>query len=86
MNKSFLGRGFSFPLTTDASGNVRLSQYEENIEQCIRLVLGTAPGERIYRPLFGCKIHDYVFAPNNAHTSSNWISPLHTPCTSFPKK
>lgn len=68
MNKSFLGRGFSFPLATDAAGNVRMSQYEENIEQCIRVVLGTAPGERIYRPLFGCKIHDYIFAPNNAHT------------------
>lgn len=68
MNKSFLGRGFTFPLATDAAGGIRMSQFEQNIEECIRIVLGTAPGERLYRPLFGCRIHDLVFAPNNAHT------------------
>ena len=68
MSKSFLGRGISFPLGTDGAGGLKMSEHERNIEECIRLVLGTAPGERIYRPLFGCRVHDYVFAPNNAHT------------------
>lgn len=68
MNRSFLGRGISFPLGVDGAGGVALSQHEQNIEQCIRIILGTAPGERLYRPRFGSKIHDYVFAPNNAHT------------------
>ncbi len=66
--RSFLGRGIGYPLRVDGSGGVALSSYEENIEECIRIVLGTAPGERIYRPEFGCRVHDYVFAPNNAHT------------------
>lgn len=68
MTKSFLGRGFSHPLATDAAGGIKLSQYEDNIEECVQIILGTAPGERIYRPLFGCRIHDMIFAPNDAHT------------------
>lgn len=68
MNKSFLGRGIGFPLRIDSAGGLSMSAYEQNIEECIRIVLGTAPGERIYRPEFGCRIHDQVFAPNNAHT------------------
>ncbi len=68
MSKSFLGRGISFPFGTDGAGGVGMSEHERNIEECIRLVLGTAPGERLYRPHFGCRVHDYVFAPNNAHT------------------
>ena len=68
MNRSFLGRGLKFPLTTDASGGVAISSHEENIEESIRIILGTAVGERVYRPDFGCRIHDLVFAPNNAHT------------------
>ncbi len=68
VDKSFLGRGFSFPFHTDASGGLSLSAYEENIKQSINLVLGTALGERVYRPTFGSRIHDYLFAPNNDHT------------------
>lgn len=68
MSGSFLGQGIAFPLGTDGGGGLALSAHEKNIEECVRIVLGTAPGERLYRPLFGCRIHDYVFAPNNAHT------------------
>jgi phage baseplate assembly protein W len=39
------------------------------IEEAIRLVLGTAPGERPMRPEFGCGIHDYVFAPGDGATT-----------------
>ncbi|MBI4576613.1 MAG: GPW/gp25 family protein [Planctomycetes bacterium] len=45
-----------------------MSRHDENIEESIRLILGTAPGERLMRPEFGCAIHDLIFAPNNAHT------------------
>lgn len=68
MSKSFLGKGFRFPLGVDGTGGIALSAHEENIEECIRIILGTAPGERVYRPEFGCRAHDFVFAPNNAHT------------------
>lgn len=68
MSKSFLGRGISFPLRTDGSGGLAMSAYEENIRECIRIILGTALGERVYRPDFGCQMHDLIFEPNNAHT------------------
>jgi hypothetical protein len=70
VNRSFLGKGISFALGTDAHGGLAMSAYDDNIEECIRIVLGTAPGERLYRPMFGSRIHDLVFAPNNAHTRS----------------
>lgn len=68
MSKSFLGRGIAFPLGTDGSGGLAMSAYEENIRQGIHLVIGTALGERLYRPEFGCRIHDLIFEPNNSHT------------------
>jgi hypothetical protein len=45
-----------------------MSQYEDNIYESIIIILGTALGERVMRPDFGCAIHDLVFAPNNANT------------------
>lgn len=44
----------------------RLAQerdYAEHVEQLIRQVLLTAPGERINRPDFGCGVNRLVFAP-----------------------
>lgn len=70
MKKSFLGKGWRFPVSINERGNVDLSEYEENIEESICLILGTALGERVMRPDFGCKIHDFIFYPNNATTSS----------------
>lgn len=46
----------------DPQGLVRMSEYEEDIREAIRIVLATAKGERVMRPDFGCGIHDYVFA------------------------
>jgi hypothetical protein len=70
MKKSFLGRGIAFPVTVTPQGGLALSELEKNIEQSILIILGTAPGERVMRPDFGCRVHDYVFYPNNATTAS----------------
>jgi phage baseplate assembly protein W len=71
VNKDFLGRGWSFPFRFDAaSGAVSSSEHEENIRQCVTLVLGTRPGERQMLPEFGCAIHDLVFAPNTQATAN----------------
>jgi phage baseplate assembly protein W len=66
--KDTLGTGWSFPLRVDGRGGIALSRHETDIEQSIRAILGTAKGERRMRPLFGCDIHNLVFAPNNATT------------------
>ena len=67
-NKNFLGVGWNFPIGVDRRRGLAMSRFEENIEQAVRIILGTAFGERVMRPDFGCGIHDYVFAPNNTIT------------------
>jgi uncharacterized protein len=69
-DKDFLGKGLRFPVSINLNGGVSSSQLEENVRQSLFVVLGTAPGERVNRPIFGCRIHDLMFAPNNAMTAA----------------
>jgi uncharacterized protein len=57
----FLCRGWAFPLRLDGSGAFALAEGEDDVDQAIRLILGTAPGERPMRPEYGCAIHDMIF-------------------------
>jgi len=70
VNEEFIGRGWAFPLRTDATGGIALVSREQEIEEAIRLILGTAPGERPMRPEFGCRIHEYVFSSADGTTAS----------------
>jgi phage baseplate assembly protein W len=65
----FIGAGWSYPLGADPTGRVALVTREREIEQSIRLILGTSIGERPMRPDFGCRIHDHVFGPANSATA-----------------
>lgn len=69
MDVDFVGAGWAFPLGTDATGGIALVRREREISEAIRLIVGTAPGERMMRPEFGCRIHDHVFGPANAATA-----------------
>src|SRR5262245_33832699 len=70
----FLGRGWGFPVAgvplarDPEASRFAVAEYEQSVEQGIRIVLSTALGERVMRPSFGCGIHDLVFAPNSAAT------------------
>jgi phage baseplate assembly protein W len=68
MSTDFLGTGWAFPVRVD-DGTVKTSSYENNIKESIRIILGTAKGERQMRPDFGCGIHELVFARNNRATA-----------------
>lgn len=69
MSEQFVGAGWAFPMRTDASGAIALVRREREVEEAIRLVLATAPGERPMRPEFGCALQDFVFAPVNETTA-----------------
>ncbi len=69
MAEKFIGQGWSFPLGTDATGSISLSGDDRDLQKAIRLILGTAKGERPMRPEFGCGIHDFVFAAADATTA-----------------
>jgi phage baseplate assembly protein W len=64
----FVGRGLAWPMQVDHSGSIRLTNGASEIDSSLRLVLITAPGERVMRPEFGCRIHELVFEPVNANT------------------
>lgn len=68
-NREFLGAGWAFPLRTDPTGSIALVSQDREVAESIRIILGTAPGERPMRPDFGCAIHDLVFAPADATTA-----------------
>ena len=70
MSEAFIGAGISFPLRLDPSGALALSTGPQEIEEAIRLILGTSPGERPMRPEFGCRIHEYLFASADSETAN----------------
>ena len=67
-NREFLGQGLAFPLQVNPRGGITLATGERDIEQAIGIILETVPGERVMRPEFGCRVHELIFAPNNAST------------------
>lgn len=68
MNRNLLGRGWASPISSDIKGNIKYSQQEKSIEESLRVILSTTPGERIMRPDFGCAINEIVFTPNTPKT------------------
>jgi uncharacterized protein len=64
----FIGRGFRFPMGVDHTGAIALTSGPEDLDCSIRVVLATAPSERVMRPQFGCRIWDLLFEPVNANT------------------
>jgi phage baseplate assembly protein W len=67
-NREFLGQGWAWPTQINPRGEFSLARGERDIEQAIRIILETHPGERVMRPEFGCRVHDLVFAPYDAAT------------------
>lgn len=67
--RDFLGNGWSFPVSVDAQGGIRLAHQERDIEEAISIILLTPKGQRVMRPEFGCQIHELLFAGNNATTA-----------------
>lgn len=63
-----LGRGFSFPLGINQQGGLAISVEKQSVRESIWLILLTEPGERLYRPTFGCRLSELTFAPINSKT------------------
>jgi phage baseplate assembly protein W len=57
----FIGSGWAFPVGVDATGQIALVSGSREIEQAMRLILSTYPGERPMRPRFGSKLRDFIF-------------------------
>lgn len=56
-DKGFLGTGWSFPPKFDKySKSIVMDSSEVDIENSIRIIIGTYPGERLMNPEFGCAV------------------------------
>jgi phage baseplate assembly protein W len=67
VSDKFIGAGWPLRLP-EGPTEIKTTSGNDHISQSIWIILGTAPGERVMRPDFGCGIHDLVFAVNNAST------------------
>jgi phage baseplate assembly protein W len=64
---SFVGRGFFWPMQVDHTGSIRMTDGAADIDAAMLVVLATAPGERVMRAQFGCRIWDLLFEPVTAN-------------------
>ncbi|MDT4916301.1 MAG: uncharacterized protein QOI15_44 [Pseudonocardiales bacterium] len=74
MSYDFVGAGWAFPLGVDARGGIALARRDQELEQAIRLILATYPGERPMRPEFGSKVRDFVFRSATIDTAAELAS------------
>lgn len=65
-------RSIRYPIGIDRGlGTLREEpSYDLHVEQLMKQVLLTNPGERINRPNFGCGLRQMVFAPNSDVSAS----------------
>jgi uncharacterized protein len=71
MGNAFLGRGWKFPIQVDeTTGRIMMSEFEEDIAESIRIIIGTAKGERMMRPNFGSGVQTFLFALTDSTTIS----------------
>jgi hypothetical protein len=63
---------FAFPFRIDAaSGEAAQASYQDHVDQMIRQVLLTDPGERLCLPTFGAGLRRLVFAPLTAQLQAS---------------
>jgi len=66
----FVGAGWAFPPRVNASGGIALVRRERELEEAMRIILMTYPGERPMRPEFGSRVRDYVFRDVSPETAT----------------
>lgn len=68
MSSDLVGSGWAFPGAFTPAGTVALATGTRELDGAIRMIIGTAPGQRVMRPEFGCAIDDYIFEPLTPRT------------------
>lgn len=65
----FLGQGLKHPISVKKA-RLCTSAGSDSIKESIILILGTAIGERVMRPDFGCRLNEMTFASNDMGTAT----------------
>jgi phage baseplate assembly protein W len=74
----FIGTGWAFPFAVEPTGAVAMISGTAKLEQAMRLILETYPGERPMRPRFGCTLRDYVFDGAAVHKTAEMAAVVTT--------
>ena len=70
--KSFLGKGWSFPPSFDKSrAEIEMVKEGEDIKESLQIYFSTKIGERIVRQDYGCIVYDYLYRKINGNTLSS---------------
>lgn len=69
-NNDLVGQGWAFPPRIGTRGGLALTGDRSELDESIRIILSTAPGQRVMRTHFGCRLQELVFAPNNRQTAA----------------
>lgn len=60
--KSFLGRGWGFPVSfSKGAKQVKMLEGEDDIKSSLEVILQTTLGERVMQPNFGGSLQNFVF-------------------------
>lgn len=60
---SFLGRGWSFPPEFTTNGDVVMREEVDDIQESLKILFGTALGERFLVPTYGLDMRELLFEP-----------------------
>jgi len=61
-DKSFLGSGWSFPPQFSLHNkSISMVKEDQDIQQSLRILFSTLPGERLMQPAYGCSLKTLVF-------------------------
>jgi len=75
-DKPYLGIGWSFPVSFDKKDGVSMSYGDEDIRESLNILLSTIPGERIFRPDYGCNIRRWTFSRMNLSEKTRIINTI----------
>lgn len=75
--KSYLGVGWHFPPLFVKHVGVVMALHDEDIKQSLRILFSTKPGERVFRPEFGCQVDKWVFGEMDLSTKTLIADAVH---------
>jgi phage baseplate assembly protein W len=75
-DKPYLGIGWSFPVSFDKKEGVSMLYGDDDIKESLTILLSTIPGERIFRPEYGCNIRQWTFSRINLSEQTRIINTI----------
>ncbi|CAE6749130.1 hypothetical protein R69927_02080 [Paraburkholderia domus] len=59
--RQIFGRGWGFPVAFTLADGVVMAEGAEDVNQSLRILFSTEPGERVMRENYGCALYDVMF-------------------------